>query len=158
MYAPAALFRLAELYYDNASEAFDAKLKVYEKKISEGVTGLDFPEYDLSNVIETYNQIITGYPRDQLADGAYFYKALALQKTNKYDDAQQTFLDLVDQYPRSEYFVEATMNIARYYFEHPKVQGAEDISLLRNRIRKFWHFRNTRNLFLRCMVWDGAIT
>jgi TolA-binding protein len=139
-YAPATLFRLAELYYDDASEAFDAQLRVYEKKIADGEKGLSFPEYDLTRVIETYNEIINEYPRDPVADDAVFYKALALQKTNKYDEAQQVLLNLIDQYPRSEYFVEATMNIARYYFEHPKIQGGKGYQLAQESYQKILAF------------------
>ena len=59
---------------------------------------------------------------------------------NKYDEAQQTFLDMVDQYPRSEYFVEATMNIARYYFEHPKIQGGKGYLLAQESYQKVMAF------------------
>ena len=68
------------MYYDSASEVFDAQLKVYEKKIAEGAKGLEFPEYDLRTVIETYNQIINGYPRDQLADDAIIIRVLRYRK------------------------------------------------------------------------------
>ena len=86
-------------------------------------TKLYFPEYDLKKVIDTYDKIIRGYPKDQLADAACFYKALALQKLGRYDDANTVMIELTDKYPESGYYVEANMNIARYYFEHPKIDS-----------------------------------
>ena len=122
-FTAAILFRLAELYYDRASDAFDVKLRDYEKKMAEGRKGIIFPEFDMKDVIETYDLIITGYPKDEVAPSAFFYKALALQKLGKYDEANNALVELTKNYPESEFYVEANMNIARYYFEHPKMKG-----------------------------------
>jgi len=143
-YMPQLLFRLAELYFDQSADDFDVALRAYEKKMAEGkdTSKLYFPEYDLKKVIETYDRIIHGYPKDPLADGAYFYKALALQKLGRYDDANQVLLELTAKYPESGYYVEANMSIARYYFEHPKINGGKGYELAEETYHKVLYYRD----------------
>ena len=141
-FTAAILFRLAELYNDRSSDAFDVKLRDYEKKMAEGRKGITFPEFDLKDVIETYDRIIAGYPKDEMADDAYFYKALALQKLGKYEDANAVLVELTKKYPESEYYVEANMNIARYYFEHPKIDGGKGYKLAEETYHKVLYYRD----------------
>jgi len=77
-----------------------------------------------------------------LADGAYFYKALALQKLGRYDDANQVLLELTAKYPESGYYVEANMSIARYYFEHPKINGGKGYELAEETYHKVLYYRD----------------
>jgi tetratricopeptide (TPR) repeat protein len=143
-YIPQLLFRLSELYYDQASDDFDVKLREYEKKMAEGkdTTHLVFPESDLKKVIDTYDYIVRLFPRDPLAPAALFYKALSMQKIGEYDKANDALLELTNNYPESEYYVEANMNIARYYFEHPKIQGGMGYKLAEDAYHKVLYFRD----------------
>ena len=141
-FTPAILVRLAELYFDEASDQFGAHLRDYEKKMAEGAKGLTFPEFDMSRVIATYDRVIKGFAADELADNAYFYKALALQKINKFDEANAVLVALTKKYPESEFFVEANMNIARYYFEHPKIQGGKGYTLAEEAYHKVLYYRD----------------
>jgi tetratricopeptide (TPR) repeat protein len=143
-YIPQLLFRLAELYFDHASDDFDVKLRAYEKKMTEGIdtSGLVFPEFDLKKVIETYDYIFRLYPRDQLAPAALFYKALSLQKLGEFDKANNVLLQLTANYPESEYYVEANMNVARYYFERPKILGGKGYKLAEETYHKVLYFRD----------------
>ncbi len=143
-YMPQLLFRLAELYSDQAADDFDVALRAYEKKMAEtkDTTKLYFPEYDLKKVIDTYDKIIRQHPKDQLADAAYFYKALALQKLGRYDDANNMLLELTEKYPESGYYVEANMSIARYYFEHPKVDSGRGYKLAEDAYHKVLYYRD----------------
>ncbi|HUI92680.1 MAG TPA: tetratricopeptide repeat protein [Chitinivibrionales bacterium] len=143
-YIPQLLFRLAEIYFDQASDDFDVKLRAYEKKLAEGkdTAHLVFPEYDLKKVIDTYDYLVRMYPADPLAPAALFYKALSLQKLNEYDKANDALLELTEKYPESEYYVEANMNIARYYFEHPKIQGGKGYKLAEETYHKVLYYRD----------------
>ena len=141
-FTPAILMRLAELHFDQADDEFAVKLHEYEKKMAQGDKGLVFPEYDLSGVITVYDKIIKDFPEDELADNAYFYKALALQKTNRFDEANAVLVEMTKKYPESEFFVEATMNIARYYFEHPKIQGGKGYKLAEEAYHKVLYYRD----------------
>jgi cellulose synthase operon protein C len=143
-YIAQLLFRLAELYFDQAADDFEVKLHAYEKKMAEGkdTTHLVFPEYDLRKVVETYDNLVRLYPRDPLAPAALFYKALSMQKLGEYDKANDVLLELTRDYPESEYYVEATMNVARYYFEHPKLQGGKGYKLAEEMYHKVLYFRD----------------
>ena len=143
-YMPQLLFRLAELYFDQAADNFDVALRAYEKKMADGkdTTKLYFPEYDLKKVIDAYDKIIHEYPKDQLADAAYFYKALALQKLGKYEDANNVLLELTEKHPESGYYVEANMSIARFYFEHPKIDSGRGYKLAEETYHKVLYYRD----------------
>lgn len=144
-YIAQLLFRLAELYFDQAADDFEVKLRAYEKKMAEGkdTTHLVFPEYDLRKVVETYDNLVRLYPRDPLAPAALFYKALSMQKLGEFDKANDVLLELTRDYPESEYYVEATMNVARYYFERPKIQGGKGYKLAEEMYHKVLYFRDS---------------
>lgn len=143
-YNPQVLFRLAELYYERSGDAFKELLRQYENKIrtSNDTSGLVFPEYNLSKVIEIYDQIINQYPRCELSDDAYYYKSMALQKEGNEDSANAVLLQLVDKYPESEFFVEANMNIGRYYFEHPKIMNNSGYRIAEEAFRRVLFYRD----------------
>lgn len=143
-YNPQVLFRLAELYYDRAGDDFKELLRQYEKKIdaSKDTSGLAFPEYNLSKVINIYDQIINQYPGSELSDDAYYYKSMAFQKEGKEDSANAVLLQLVDKYSESEFFVEANMNIGRYYFEHPKIMNNSGYRIAEEAYRRVLFYRD----------------
>jgi len=138
------LFRLAELYYDVSGDDFDKRLSAYEKAMGSGkdTTGREFPEYDLSKVIDVYDRIINRYAGSAVAPDAYFYKALALQKLNQVDQANDVLLELCKKYPESEYYVEANMLVGRYYFEHPKILGSKGYKLAEEAFREVLYYRD----------------
>lgn len=138
------LFRLAELYFDRAGDEFKDQLRLYEKKIEESkdTAGLVFPEYDLKKVIGIYDDIITQYPKSDLSDDAYYFKAMALQKAGDDDGANAVMLELVDKHPESEFFVEANMNIGRYYFERPKIANGTGYKIAEEAYRKVLFYRD----------------
>ncbi|MBD3346927.1 MAG: tetratricopeptide repeat protein [Chitinivibrionales bacterium] len=143
-YSARILFRLAELYFDGASDDFGRRLAEYERKMEEGedTAGLEFPDYDLSEVLRIYDKIIYEFPKDESADDAYFYKALALQKLGLYGEANDILVQLTEKYPESEYFVEANMNVGRYYFEHPKIENNKGYDLAEEAFRTVLQYRD----------------
>ncbi|MBN1982598.1 MAG: tetratricopeptide repeat protein, partial [Chitinivibrionales bacterium] len=128
-FAPAILMRLAELYYDEEIELFNQNLDAYERiaaaasRDGKKLAGVEFPECNLDKSIAAYDRIISGYPQDSLTDDAHFFKALALKKTGKEHDASVALQKMVNQFPHSDYFVDANIAIGRYFFEHPSIQG-----------------------------------
>jgi tetratricopeptide (TPR) repeat protein len=138
------LFRLAELYFDAAGDEFQSALSAYEQKMAQGrdTAGLAFPEYHLEKVVTTYDEIITRFPGDEVAEDAYFYKALALDKWGKEDDAIAVMQGLIEKFPQSQYFVEANMRIGKYYFDHPKVENGRGYTLAADAYRRVLFFRD----------------
>jgi tetratricopeptide (TPR) repeat protein len=143
-YMAQLLFRLAELYFDLASDEFDLKLQEYEAKMASGkdTARLVFPEFNLKKVIQVYDDIVTYFPNDPIAPASLFYKALSLQKMNEYDKANKVLEELTEKYPESEYFVEANMNIARYYFEHPKINNNQGYKLAQEAYHRVLYYRD----------------
>lgn len=136
-------FRLAELYYDKASDDFDSRLKSYEKQMAGGTADtVSFPEYNLDKVISLYDRIAIHYPKSTVADDALFYRALAMQKTGHDEEANRTLITLTEKYPESEYYVEANMKIGRFYFDHPKIDGGKGYDLAEAAFRKVLYYRD----------------
>jgi tetratricopeptide (TPR) repeat protein len=143
-YCAKILFRLAELYFDEAGDQFQAALAAYEQKMAQGkdTAGLAFPEYHLEKVVATYNDIITQYPGDEVVEGAYFYKALAMEKWGRDDTANTVLQELIEKFPQSQYFVEANMRIGKYYFDHPKSENGHGYTLASDAYRRVLLFRD----------------
>jgi len=144
IFNPQVLFRLAELYYDEASDDFNRRIFEYETRIAGGVdtAELAFPEYSLDKTIELYDRIIANYPKDWLADDALFYKALALKKLGRDIESNEGFQKLIAGYPESEYFVEANMNIGNYYFTNPKEEEGRGYKLAEDAYRRVLQYRD----------------
>jgi cellulose synthase operon protein C len=143
-YNPQVMLRMAELYFDEAGDRFQEKLKAYELKMAQGkdTAGLEFPEYQLDKVIKAYDDIIDWYPHGDVTDAAYFYKALALQKIGKDSVANIVLLKLCAKFPESGYYVESNMNIGKYYFDHPKVDNGRGYKLAEEAYRRVLFFRD----------------
>jgi TolA-binding protein len=137
------LFRLAELYFDRAGDEFREKLRKYEKDMAEqkDSANLEFPDYDLTKVIFIYDSIVQLYPKSEIADDAMFYKAAALQKEGDEESANEAMKALVNKYPESEFFVEANMNIGKFYFEHPKAENNTGYKIAEEAYRKVLFYR-----------------
>lgn len=143
-YAPQILFRLAELHYDRESDRFDKQLRRYEEALARNKdsTGVPFPEHDIGDVLAVYDRIIDEHSESDLADDALFYKALGLRKIERFDEANDALATLCARYPRSEYFVEAKMNIGRYYFERPRIHGGKGYDLAQDAFREVLFYRD----------------
>lgn len=141
-YNPQILFRLAELYFDEASEDFNKRLDEYEKRAATGDTAdLKFPEYNLDKTLKIYTSIIESYPYDALADNALFFKALALKKLGKDKEATDEFIRVITKYPESEFYVEANMNIGNYYFDNPTVDSGKGYTYAEEAYRRILRYQ-----------------
>jgi tetratricopeptide (TPR) repeat protein len=138
------LFRLAELYFDRSGDEFKEQLRLYDKRIenSKDTADLVFPEYNLKKVVGIYDDIISQYPKSELSDDAYYYKAMALQKAGDDDGANVVMIKLVEKYPESEFFIEANMNIGKYYFERPKIENGTGYKIAEEAYRKVLFYRD----------------
>jgi TolA-binding protein len=126
-YAPQLLFRLADLYHDQSSENFDRELRSYEQAIKAGTNSntLSFPEYHLEKSIDCYTRIYNDFPDASAADRALFFKANALAKEGKESEENEVFNVLVSKYPQSKYYIEASMGIGHYYYDHPRLNNGK---------------------------------
>ncbi len=117
--------RLAELYYERAVARFEEALNRYEEDLErvdkgEISTEPEFPAYDFSEAIRTYDRIVAEYPNSPYVDDALYYKALCIEKQSGMALALGLYRALVEVHTQSEYRVEAMMKMAGYYFDHPR--------------------------------------
>lgn len=143
-YNSQVLFRLAELYFDESSEDFNRRLDKYEKLLEETADSavVEFPEYDLDKTIGVYNRVIDNYPKDRLADNAMFFKGLALKKLGLEKEANDEFIKLIEIHTESEYYVEANMNVGRYFFQNPKIKDGKGYKLAEEAYRRVLHYHD----------------
>lgn len=143
-YTPQILFRLAELYFDRASEDFIVRLEAYEKEMeaSDNKGTLEFPEYELGDMLQAYKKIIDDFPEHWLADDAIFFSSLGYKKLGEEEKANEGFETLVQAYPASEYYVEANMNVGNYYFSHPKVKNNTGYTLAEEAFKRVLYFQD----------------
>jgi tetratricopeptide (TPR) repeat protein len=118
-------FRLSELKYEQALQDFEISYQRFEKAMDNYEKGLskdppDEPAYNFSECLGIYRDIRKNYPKSQRADDALFFNALCLIKVDNFKEATGLLEQMVNDYPESEYFVEAKMRIAEYYFENPQ--------------------------------------
>ncbi len=131
---PHVMFRLAELYYEDAENTFlvaDAnfndKLIEYEELIMAlPVDATEIPDppeaalRDYTKSLSLYNRIVDGYPRYDNIDGVYYMLGYCLTEENALHPDAVTGLaamqNLVDNYPNSEFVNDGSMRLGEYYF------------------------------------------
>ncbi|MBR57345.1 MAG: hypothetical protein CMH54_04725 [Myxococcales bacterium] len=121
-HSPHALFRLAELYYEQAKIDEMSALDVYEKqsdlyrrgKIADEPV---VPEKDFSKVFESLKTLVTNFPSYRLADAAYYLLGFTLIEAGEEGKGRDTFLSLVEKYPDSTYAPESLLRLGELEFE-----------------------------------------
>lgn len=99
-YTPDALFRLAELYFEdayvqylNATDSFQTEVAARE---AAGIEELPpEPTKDYSRTIEMYRRLIRDWPQYRLIDGAYYLLGYCLNDTAREDESRDAWLALV---------------------------------------------------------------
>ncbi len=121
-HSPHALFRLAELYYEQAKLDELAALDVYDKqsdlyrrgKIADEPI---MPEKDFSKVFKSLRALVTNFSDYRLADAAYYLLGFTLLETEEEEEGRTTFLSLVEKYPDSSYAPESLLRLGELEFE-----------------------------------------
>lgn len=118
------LIRLAELKYENAVIGFEARLARYEEDYAKYEKGEnkdepEYPVYDFSGVLNIYKRILRDYPKSELADDVLYLTGLCYKKMDEQEKANKAFEVLTSQYPSSDYYVDALMEIGGYCFNNP---------------------------------------
>jgi TolA-binding protein len=108
---PALLFRLAKNYF---VESLAAKKR--GKKI-------DADKWSIK-AIDTFNKIITGFPRYPDLEEVYFLLAGSLWDHGRVKGSLKIYRRLIKDYPKSKYIPEAYMAFGEYYFDAAKLEKA----------------------------------
>ncbi len=121
-YTPHAMFRLAELYFEKATDEYFAAIDSYaklEKDYEDGkIKALpEKPRKRLENCIKLYQRIIADFPKYQYLDAVYYLLGYALYEQDEKKEAVEIFYKLVNNYPNSKFYAETYMRIGNYYFD-----------------------------------------
>ncbi|GAB4368577.1 MAG: hypothetical protein Kow0042_09820 [Calditrichia bacterium] len=152
------LIRVAEYYIEEAQEDHDQAVLEYNRQYEEYERQLEayqagqlkvepiqpqFPKKNYERAISIYDLILINFPESELADDALYNKAYLLADMDEEKAAQQTYLELIDKYPESEYIPEAYLRLAEYYFQPRLGQSREET--IRNLNKAAQLYKNVLN-------------
>ena len=128
-YTPDALFRLAELHFEKANDAyvtaveeFDALMIAFDEgKIDQQP---DQPTQDYARPIELFEELINRWPGYRNLDGAYYLKGYCLLEMGRENTALDAFTSLVQRFPKSRFAAETWTRIGEFYFDDNKLPEA----------------------------------
>jgi cellulose synthase operon protein C len=120
-YTPETMFRLAELYYEQANEEFQVAVEAHAEEskaaLEEGRDPPPAPVKSYARSIALYQRIITGFPRYPFLHGIYYLLAYCLGEMNQGEESQAVYLDLIHRFPQSPYVAEAWVRMGDWYFD-----------------------------------------
>ena len=134
-YTPDAMFRLAELYFEQENDEFLQADERYRREMKRYEAGRrpsqpEAPRRDYSQTIETFSKLVRNWPDYRLLDGAYYLLAYCEQKTGNPRKARDLFAELIVKRPKSEFVPEAWIRIGEYHFD--RSDDPEEIALAKN--------------------------
>ncbi len=95
-YTPDAMYRLAELYYDDSFMLYQDKLEEYAVAQDEGRgDDLDPPMKEFERTVQVFRDLIEQYPEYRSIDGAYYVIGYCLNETGHEEEARLAWLNLV---------------------------------------------------------------
>lgn len=120
-YTPDVLFRLGELYYEQAKDTYEQKNEAYQADMERFERGFipdepTPPEKEFNQSVATYERLIRDYPDYRLIDGA-LYLVGVLYAEAKDPRALATFERLTVSKPKSDFAQEAFLRIGEIHFE-----------------------------------------
>ncbi|MDE0881785.1 MAG: tetratricopeptide repeat protein, partial [Myxococcota bacterium] len=130
-YSPQAMFRLAELYfeeakyaYNAADEEFSVQLELFEaKKIGKEP---DAPTLDLARTIKLYDTILKRFPKFERNDGVQYLLAFCLEETGEFERSLTNYEQLVTNFPDSNFVPEVWLRIGENHFTEDRLCEALD--------------------------------
>ncbi len=121
---PAAMLRLAELYYEYDGDLYLQSMRRYERLLDLYDAGVVvqkplLPKKDFSRSIELYKEVVKKFPHHRLIDVAYYLIGYCYSEMEEATKAVKAFKKLVEVRPNSVFAPEAYFRIGRYYFDPP---------------------------------------
>lgn len=95
-YTPDAMFRLAELYYDESYIRYVDGLSAYNLALERGTAGsMESPVKEFDRTIGLFRDLVRKYPDYRNIDGAYYLLGYCLNDTAREEEARLAWLNLV---------------------------------------------------------------
>lgn len=129
-FAPDAIFRLAELYYEKTDDEYQVAINEYRDSYAiwkdagaQGEPPVE-PAKRFERTIGLYQQLITNYPEYRLLDGAYYLLGYTLRTQGDTEAGLEAWLALVNKYPKSRFYAEVWFRIGDQHFDDEKWNDA----------------------------------
>jgi len=95
-YTPDAMFRLAELYYDESYIKYVDGLSAYNEALDRGTAdSMESPVKEFERTIDLFRSLVRRYPDYRNVDGAYYLLGYCLNDTGHEEEARLAWLNLV---------------------------------------------------------------
>jgi cellulose synthase operon protein C len=119
-----ALYKLAELYWEESKAVYLEKMGAYQAAVSAchedrstcKLVPRRPPTVDLSRAQSVYQRLIAEHPRFRKIDTVIYLYAFSLRDQGKAAESVKYFQIILDRYPRSRYIADAWMAIAEFRF------------------------------------------
>jgi len=119
-----ALYKLAELYWEESKAAYLDKMERYQAAVTachEDRSACPHvprrpPTVDLARAQSVYDRLIKQYPRFRKIDTVIYLYAFSLRDQGKLGEAIKYFQIIIERFPRSRFTADAWMAIAEYRF------------------------------------------
>lgn len=128
------MFRLAELYFEEAEEDYVARDDEFRRLMDEIEESGDLddipeePKKDYRKAVRLYQRILRDHPDYEFLDGTYYMLGYCLseQSSAQYDEEEglAMFQALVDRFPESKFAPVGHLRIGEYYFDYNKLDEA----------------------------------
>jgi TolA-binding protein len=128
-----ALYKLAELYWEEAKAVYLDKMGRYQAAVAACHQSREAcprvprrpPTVDLSAAQSVYQRLIAQYPKFRKIDTVIYLYAFSLRDQGKTNEAVRYFQTLLDRFPKSRYIADAWMAIAEYrFYEQQDYKGS----------------------------------
>jgi outer membrane protein assembly factor BamD (BamD/ComL family) len=145
-----ALYKLAELYWEESKAVYLEKMAKYQDAVTACHNDRaqcpnvprKTPSVDLAQAQAVYLRLINNYPKFRKIDTVIYLYAFSLRDQGKTGESIKYFQTILDKYPRSRYIADAWMAIAEFRFyeqqnykssleAYEKVLAAPEVAALR---------------------------
>ena len=131
------LYRLGELYWEKSKYLYQQEMNRYleAEKAFDAATArgekLEEPKEDhreserfRAETMRIYEELLSGYADWPQRDEILFYLGYNLQELGKRDDAVKRYLQLIEEFPQSQFVPDTYVQLGNHYFDNNKLKEA----------------------------------
>jgi tetratricopeptide (TPR) repeat protein len=133
------LYRLAELYWEKSKYLYQQEMNRYlaAEKAHDAATArgdkVDAPKEDhrdseryRAETMRIYEELLSGYAEWPQRDEILFYLGYNLQELGRRDDAVKRYLQLIQEFPQSQFVPDTYVQLGNHYFDNNKLKEARE--------------------------------
>lgn len=133
------MYRLAELYWEKSKYLYQQEMNRYltAEKAYDAATArgdkVDAPQQDhrdseryRAETMRIYEDLLRDYADWPQRDEILFYLGYNLQELNKRDEAVKRYLQLIEEFPQSQFVPDTYVQLGNHFFDNNKLKEARD--------------------------------